>query len=73
MNNELFEESLEQFVVSTVSLAIIEPTRGFHILFETLSYLSIDSSAILEALPDGQNGKYLYTQPSYDAGRLIHH
>jgi hypothetical protein len=61
VNNELFEESLEQFVVSTVSLAIIEPTRGFHILFETLSYLSIDSSAILEALPDGQNGKYFYT------------
>jgi hypothetical protein len=49
VNNELFEESLEQFVVSTISLTVIEQTRGSHILFETLSYLSIDPSPILEA------------------------
>ncbi|GFF21955.1 putative TRAPP complex subunit [Aspergillus udagawae] len=48
VNNELFEESLEQFVVSTVSLTVVEQTRGSHILFGTLSYLSIDPSPVLE-------------------------
>lgn len=49
MNNELFEESLEQFVVSTVSLTVIEQTRGSYILFETFSYHPIDPSSILGA------------------------